>query len=744
MMDEILVKKRSGEFEAFDANKVNKIIKWACEGVRDVSENEIGVAFSANIKNKISTEEIHKSLISSTVGLINEANPNYEIVAANLLNYELRKEVWGGSKPIKFYDLIKKNTLRKSYTKELLQWFSKEEIDELEKHIDHDRDFLFKYSGLSQVIDKYLIKNVISKEVYETPSFAYMLIAMTLFHKEKHFILDAYNSFSLHKISLPTPIFAGVRTNLKSFASCLLLDIGDSINEISTGFEVIAKATAKRYGIGANMTKMRPIGSPIRGGENVHTGKVGFLRIIQDTIKAWLQGSTRSGAATVTVPIWDYEIEEILQLKDVMRPPENRVGDIDYLIAFSDLFYQRYVKNEQITLFNPHECPELEQNFGLPEFDSLYLEAEKNPKIKMKKQVNARDLFDLFNKFRLETGRYYVLNIDEANSHGSFKDRLAMSNLCVEVIHPVSPLQNINDEQGSVGICILSAINILNIKSDEDLKNNCDIAVRMLDNLIDYQEYFSAAAFNFATKYRSLGIGITNFAAWLAKKGLKYSSQEAREEAHSFFEKFQYYLLSASNNLAVEKGACEWFHKTKYSDGILPIDTYNKKVDEIVKNNLKLDWELLRERIKTFGLRHATLTAQMPCEASALCTNSTNGIERPRSPFLIKSNKSKDFPIIIPNFKRWKYEYCFENKDNIDHIWMMALLQKFCDMSISANLFYNYSLFPDGKIPSSIIIKDLFEAKKRGLKTIYYTNSDDGNVHNLSDAAGCESGACAI
>ncbi len=322
--------------------------------------------------------------------------------------------------------------------------------------------------------------------------------------------------------------------------------------------------------------------------------------------------------------------------------------------------------------------------------------------------------------------------------------RLAMSNLCVEVIHPVSPLQNINDEQGSVGICILSAINILNIKSDEDLKNNCDIAVRMLDNLIDYQEYFSPAAFNFATKYRSLGIGITNFAAWLAKKGLKYSSQEAREEAHSFFEKFQYYLLSASNNLAVEKGACEWFHKTKYSDGILPIDTYNKKVDEIVKNNLKLDWELLRERIKTFGLRHATLTAQMPCEASALCTNSTNGIERPRSPFLIKSNKSKDFPIIIPNFKRWKYEYCFENKDNIDHIWMMALLQKFCDMSISANLFYNYSLFPDGKIPSSIIIKDLFEAKKRGLKTIYYTNSDDGNVHNLSDAAGCESGACAI
>lgn len=741
----LMVKKRDGSLEGFDADKANRVIQWACDGVRDVSESEIGLAFHTNIKHGITTSEIHKGIIQATVSLIKETTPNYEIVAANLLNFQIRKEVWGGKDAPDFYQFIKNNVKHKRYTKEILDWFTEEEINDLGKYIDHDRDFIFKYSGLSQVVDKYLVKNLIDKKIYETPNLAYMLIAMCLFHKEKEYIKDAYDAYSLHKVSLPTPIFAGVRTNLKSFASCCLLDFGDSVDEICTGFEATAKATAKRYGIGINMTKMRPLGAPIRGGENVHTGKVGFLRTIQDTIKTWLQGSTRSGAATVTVPIWDYEIEEIIQLKDLMRPAETRVGDIDYSIAFSKIFYERWAKNENITLFNAHEVPELEASFGLPEFDELYVKAENNPRIKMKKTISARDLFTLFNRYRIETGRLYVLNIDHANNHGSFKDKVSMGNLCQEVIHPTSPMQNINDPNGLIGICILAALNPINIKTDEELESVCNIVIRMLDNLIDYQEYFCIPASNFATKYRSLGVGITNFAAMLAKKGLKYSSPEAREFVHEFTEKFQFYLLKASNAIAKEKGACEWFHKTKYSDGILPIDTYEKNIDSFIPNNLKMNWEWLRSEIKQHGLRNSTVTAFMPCEASSLCTNSTNGTERPRSKFVVKSNKSKDFPIITPNFRRWTYEYAFENETNEDHIMMMAVLQKFTDMSISANLYYNYSLYPDGKIPVKIINKDLALAYKYGWKTIYYTNTDDGNIHNVNgEEEKCAGGACSI
>lgn len=1069
---EILVRKRSGAMEKFDAEKTNKIIRWACDGIKDVTENEIGLAFHTNIKHGISTKDIHKGIIQATVSLITENTPNYEIVAANLLNYELRKDVWGGKEPPNFLDFIKNNIKNKRYTKEILDWFSEDEITEFGKYIDHERDFNFRYSGLSQVIDKYLVKNLADKKVYETPNIAYMLIAMCLFHTEKDKIKDAYDAFSLFKISLPTPIFAGVRTNMKSFASCLLLDMGDSVDEICTGFEVIAKATANRFGIGANFTKMRPIGSPIRGGENVHTGKVGFLRTVQDTIKTWLQGcyddqteiltadgwkyfseladsaneikvaqvsddneisfvkplqyfkypvneelihfkdsknidllvtknhnmvyktlqrinhkrinnkhtthkrklsdnyymkdadsvplhgdirfqhssfgfsgtglswedkfrialqadgtikegrnnvytfhfrkerkikrleeiltnlpmkysktivsdgstcfyisniekeyskyfdwinidniskewanefvlelfewdgskrpnsncngsyytehegnanmaqaiaslcgyksslskderknkknskplykvyfskgeyfgvnnvskeyvhydgyvycvevpsnklivrrngkpivcgnSTRSGAATITIPIWDYEIEEIIQLKDIMRPPENRVGDIDYTISFSKLFYDRWATNQQITLFNAHEVPELEKYFGLPEFDELYIKAENNPKIKMKKKVSARELFALFNKFRIETGRLYVNNIDHLNSHSSFKEKLGMLNLCLEVAHPVTPMKYLNDPDGLLGICILCAINPINIKTDEELEHICELAVRMLDNLIDYQSYFCVPAENFATKYRSLGIGITNFAAMLAKRGLKYSSTEAQEFAHEFFEKYQYFLIKASNKLAQERGKAEWSHLTKYDDGILPIDTYEKNIDSFIPNNLKMDWETLRENLKKYGIRNATLTCMMPCEASSLCTNSTNGLERPRSSFILKTNKSKDFPVIIPHSKKWNWEYAYENATNEAHIKMMAIVQKFTDMSISTNLYYCYNLYPDKQIPQSVINKDFANCYKFGLKSVYYTNTDDGNLHGLRDEEKCAGGSCTI
>lgn len=1070
-MSEILVKKRNGKSEPFSADKTNKVIKWACEGVQGVVENEIAGAFHTNIRNGISTKEIHKGLIDAAVGLINETNPNYEIAAANLLNYELRKRVWKGKDAPDFYSFIVENTKNKRYTDEILQWYSKEEIDDFGKYIKHDRDFNFKYSGLSQVIDKYLIKTLPDKKVYETPQIAYMLIAMVLFHDDKSYVKEIYDSFSNFDISLPTPVFAGVRTNLKSFASCLLLDMGDSVDEICSGFEVIAKATSKRFGIGVNMTKMRPIGAPIRGGENIHTGKVGFLRTIQDTIKTWLQGcyddktevltengwkffdklskdelvaqvsdentvsfvkpteyfkylvdedlvsfkdsknidllvtknhnmvyktndrihnrrlngkhltnkrvvsdkfkikdaenmplhadivfqnssfaptgnglswedkfkialqadghirkrnnnvytfhfsktrkidrldeilsnlnlvykkytcgdgtiqfsvyggenkyskvfdwvkidtiskewanefilellewdgskrkgskcngnysttvyenanvtqavaslcgyksslsvtekpnepnkktiysvyfslgqdfggdhvkkelvkykgyvycvevpsnklivrrsgrtvvcgnSTRSGAATVTVPIWDYEIEEILQLKDPMRLPENRVGDIDYSISISKLFYNRWARNETITLFNAHEVPELERSFGLPEFDELYLKAEANTKLKFRKVVNMRDLGDLFQKNGIESGRYYITNIDHANSHSSFTDRIGFFNLCQEIGHPVFPMKSLNDPDGLLGICILLASNAINLKSDEKHQRICELSVRTLDKLIDYQDYFCIPAENFSTKFRSLGIGMTNFAALLAKKGLKYSSQEAKDYANELFEKNQFYLIEASIKLAKEKGPCEWLSRTKYGQGILPIDTYAKSVDTFVSPKLLMDWESLREDLLKYGIRHATLSAYMPCEASSLVTNSTNGLERPRSKFVSKGNKSKDLPAIVPNFKKWTYEYAFDNPSNEDHIKMMAIVQKYCDMSISTNFYYNYNHYEDGQIPLKVLNKDIFDAYRYGLKTIYYRNSEDGNNHNLSDSKqeSCQSGACSI
>ena len=428
---EIQVKKRNGQFENFDANKVNKVLEWACDGVHGVHQDDICASFKVNLKNKISTKDIHRGLIDAAVGLIRESAPNYEQVAANLLNYDLRKEVWGGKDSPDFLNIIKEGIKEKRYTPEILEFFTDEEINEYGKYIDHNRDFRFKYSGLAQVIDKYLVKNVTLKKVYETPNIAYMLISMCLFHKEKQFIKEGYNAYSLHEVSLPTPIFAGVRTTLKSFSSCCLMDMGDDTDEICATFEAVAKATAKRYGIGVNMSKMRPIGAPIRGGESLHTGKVAFLRTLQETIKTWMQSSTRSGALTATFPIWDYEIEEIIQLKDIMRMPEARVGDIDYSISFSKLFYDRWKNNGNITLFNSHEIPELDEHYGLSTFDELYEKAENNPKIKMRKTIPARELFALFNKHRIETGRLYVLNVDHANKHGSFKEQVQMGNLCL-------------------------------------------------------------------------------------------------------------------------------------------------------------------------------------------------------------------------------------------------------------------------------------------------------------------------
>jgi ribonucleoside-diphosphate reductase alpha chain len=620
-MENIHVTKRNGAQEPFNIDKIHRVIEWATKDLNGVSLSDIEINAKLSIKQGISSREIHEVLIESAANLISLKATNYQYVAARLLNYQLRKDVWGGKNAPKLLELIEKGVKEtKIYEPALLEWYSVAEINKLDEAIVHDRDLEFTYAGIRQLCDKYLLQNRVTKQVYETPQFAYILIAMTLFHrypKEKRmeYVKRAYNYFSRHKINLPTPIMAGVRTTMRSFASCCLVDVGDSMDSIFASVSAVGHATAKRYGIGINLGRMRAINTPIRGGDVVHTGVVPFLKVFESTAKSCQQGGLRGGGGTVTFPIWHYEIEDILQLKNNAGTDENRVRKLDYSISFSRLFYDRFLKDEDITLFSPHEVPELYEAFGLPEFDELYVKAEKSKAIKYRKTIGARKLFSLKTKEHIETGRIYTLNVDHANQHSPWADKVNMSNLCQEILHPTIPLRSLEDPAGEIGVCILAAVNWLEIQSEAEMEKVCDVTVRMLDELIDYQEYFAPAAENFATKRRSLAVGVTNLAAFLAKHELFYSDKKAPNLVDEWMEKQQYYLLSASAALAEEKGACAKFDRTKYAQGIFPLDTYKREVDDVVTRRPSMDWEGLKAKVAKNGLRHSTLTAHMPVES---------------------------------------------------------------------------------------------------------------------------------
>jgi ribonucleoside-diphosphate reductase alpha chain len=745
------VKKRDGTLVPFNVEKINKVIKWAVEGISGVSLSDIEINTKINLIDGISTKEIHHVLIESSINLFNEESPNYQWVASRLLTYQLRKDVWGGKNPPRLYDFILKNIERKIYHPEILEYFSKNDIDKLDDKINHDRDYDFTYAGLKQLCDKYLIQNRKGKEIFETPQFAYMLIAMVSFinyPKEKRllYIKRAYDKYSKHKANLPTPQMAGIRGLLKQYASCCLIDVDDTKESIFSSNTAAGFATTQRYGIGLNFGRMRGIGTEIKGGQVIHTGIIPFLKVFEATVKSCQQNGIRGGGATVNIPFWHYEIEDAIQLKNNGGTEDNRVRKMDYVIQFSKLFYERFMKNEFITLFSPHEVPELTESFGLSNFDELYLKCENDTSIRYKRTVRATSLMSLFIKERTETGRIYLMNMDHANDHSPWKERVCMTNLCVEVTHPTKPIQHIDDPNGEIGICVLSAINLLEIKDDQDLQDTCDIIVRMLDELIDYQEYFTKAAENFTKKRRSLGIGITNLAALLAKNNLKYTDSEAPNFVDSWMEKIQYYLINCSVDLAIEKGKCEKFDLTKYAEGILPIDTYKKKIDSVITRKPTQDWEALRKRIKEHGMRHSTLTALMPCESSSVIQCSTNGIEPPRSFLTYKGSKANSVPVLVPNYSTCKNKYTlqFDMTNNIGYINIVAALQKWVDMSISANLYYNYDHYPNKALPDAIIIKELLYAYSMGVKTLYYSNTYDGDKQSASDDGGCASGACAI
>lgn len=748
-MSTLMVKKRDGVQEKFNIEKIHKVISWATEGFENVSLSEVEINAKVNIVDNVTTKEIHQSIIEAAANLISIEKPNYQYVASRLLNYQLRKDVWGGKHPPRLIEAINNGLKRRIYDPVILEKYTEDEINKIGEFIDHDRDFIFTYAGLKQLCDKYLIKNRVSNVIYETPQFAYILIAAYTFCNYSkdirlNYVKKFYDAISKHKINLPTPIMAGVRTISRGYASCCLIGVDDTKESITASGTAVSLATASRCGIGIDISRIRAIGSSVNGGSVVHTGLIPFLKIYEASVKAWQQNSIRGGSATVNVQWWHYEIEDIIVLKNNAGTDDNRVRKLDYTVGMSKLFYDRVIKDEQITLFSPHEVPQLWEAWGTTKFDKIYEEYENDRKIKFKKKISARKLFSLIVKERVETGRIYILNVDSANEHGAWLDQVTMSNLCTEIIHPYIPLKDFHDKEAEIGMCILSAVNMLEIKNWHELEKICELIVRFLDEIIDIQDYFNYAAENFAKKRRSLGIGITNLAAFLAKNNLTYSSSKTLSVLDEWMEHFQYYLLKASVQLAKEKGKCEKFERTKYSKGILPIDTYKKKVNELVKRKLTLDWEELRTEIKTHGLRHSTMSAIMPCESSSVIQNSTNGVEPIRSLITYKMSKMGKLPVLVPGIGKYdnNYELAFTLPDNIGLININAVLQKYIDMAISTNIYYNYNHYSNHVLPDAKVMKEIMYAYSTGLISLYYNNTDDGDKEQSLDS--CASGACKL
>ena len=732
MSNGIKVKKRDGRIESLDLEKMHLMVDVACKGLSGVSASQVEINSGIQFYDGITTDEIQEILIRSASDLISLENPNYQFVSARLLLFALRKQLFGKIWEFPHLkDHIQRCVTMQVYDAEIFSKYSLEEIEKVNNWIDHERDMLFTYAGLRQVADKYLVQDRSSGKVYETPQFMYVMIALTIFQdysKETrlNYVRRYYDAISKHKINIPTPIMAGVRTPLRQFASCVLVDVDDTLDSIFSSDMAIGRYVAQRAGIGINAGRIRGINSKIRGGEVQHTGVVPFLKKFEATVRCCTQNGIRGGSATVHFPIWHQEIEDIIVLKNNKGTEDNRVRKLDYSIQLSKLFYERFINNEHITLFSPHDVPGLYSAFGTPGFDDLYRSYEGNPNIPQK-AVGAQELILDLLKERAETGRIYIMNIDHCNTHSSFKDKIEMSNLCQEITLPTYPLNHIDDEFGEIALCILSAINVGKIKSDEELENLCDLSVRALDELIDYQNYPIKAA-EIATKARrSLGIGFIGLAHYLAKLGYKYDSQEAWDAVHGLSESFQFYLLKASNTLAKEKGHCEYFGRTKYSDGILPIDTYKKDVDEITSIQYEHDWEDLRKSILEHGLRHSTLSAQMPSESSSVVSNATNGIEPPRDYLSIKKSKKGPLKQVVPSYTTLKNNYTllWDMKSNDGYIKVVSVLQKFFDQAISGNWSYNPENYADNEVPVSIMANDFLTTYKYGWKTSYYQNTYD-------------------
>ena len=734
------VVKRNGKTEPLDLNKLHVMVEEACNDLANVSASQVEMQSGIQFYDGITTAEIQEILIRSASDLIDLDHPNYQFVAARLLLFALRKQLFGRMHEcptVKQH--VERCVGRGVYDSEIINLYNDEEFEKLQSFIVHERDYLFTYAGLRQVVDKYLVQDRSSGALYETPQFMYLLISATIFSKypketRLDYVKRYYDAISKHKINIPTPIMAGVRTPLRQYASCVLVDVDDTLDSIGSSDLAIMRYVAQRAGIGINAGRIRGINAKIRGGEVAHTGVIPFLKKFEATVRSCTQNGIRGGSATVHFPIWHQEIEDILVLKNNKGTEDNRVRKLDYSIQISKLFYERFIRNEEISLFSPHAVPGLYDAFGTDSFDELYVRYELDESIP-RKTIGAQDLFLDLLKERAETGRLYIMNIDHCNSHSSFLDKVSMSNLCQEITLPTTPIQHIDDPNGEIALCILSAINIGKIKSNEDLEVLCDLAVRSLDELIDFQGYPVKAAELATRARRSLGVGYIGLAHFLAKHGVKYEDPASWNLVHDLTEAFQYYLIQATVDLAKEKGACEYSHRTKYGQGILPIDTYKKDVDEIVPNELKYDWDSLREQIKQYGVRNSTLSAQMPSESSSVVSNATNGIEPPRGFLSIKKSKKGPLKQIVPQYQSLKNHYTllWDMPSNRGYINIVAVMQKFFDQAISGNWSYNPEHYENNEVPTSVMAQDLLTTYKYGWKTSYYQNTYDHKTDEVEE-----------
>lgn len=743
MPKEILVTKRDGSQEPLDLNKLHKVVTWACEGLTGVSPSEVELHAQLSLVNNIKSSDIQETLIKSAAGLISEDAPNYQYVAGRLVNYHLRKGAYGQFDPPSLKEHVENLVAQKFYTELLLEVYDDEDWTALEKIVDHDRDMLIAYAGMEQFRGKYLTQNRSTDEILETPQFCNILVAAMFFHrypKETRlaYVEDFYDAIAPTKgrpatISVPTPVMAGLRSRSFQFSSCVLIESGDSIPSIFSTAYAVGTYVSQKAGIGINGGRIRGVGSPIRNGEAYSTGVVPYYRVFQDAVKSCSQGGVRGGAATLYYQWWHQEVEDLIVLKNTDGTDENRLRKMDYGLQMNGFFYQRYLNGEDVHLFSPSDVPGLFEAFyeDQDKFKEMYEKAERS-RIR-KKRVPASQIMELFVQNRKGTGRIYPQNVDHCNTHGSFLPDVApvrMSNLCAEVTLPTNPFESIDDPNGEIALCILLAINWGAIKTPADFQKPADLCVRALDELIDFQTYPFEMAAKSARNRRSLGIGIINFAYWLAKNDLTYQDidQTGLTLIDEWAEAWSYHLIKASADLAVEKGACAWNDQTKYSKGILPVDTYKRDVDDLVPYTSRMPWAELKMQLLATGIRNSTLMACMPAETSAQISNSTNGVEPVLELVTSKSSKHGRLPQVAPELNRLKNKYDLRNdqKSPLGYLKIMAVLQKHTDQSISVNTSYNPRFYPGEKIPMSEIITHILLWYKWGGKTMYYFNTSDG------------------
>jgi len=731
----INVTKRDGSIQPFDLDKVHKVLEWAVEDISGVSMSEIELKANIQLFDKIPAYDIHELLIKSAAELISEHTPNYQFVAARLISYKMRKEAYGDYSVPPLTSIIERNVELGVYDKEIVNLYNEDEIVELNNYIKHERDDMFTYAGMEQFRGKYLVQDRRTKKIYETPQVLYMMVAMTLFSNYKNnrlkYVKDYYDAISQFYISLPTPIMAGVRTPTRQFSSCVLIESGDSLDSINSTATSIVRYISKKAGIGIGAGSIRALGAKIGDGSVVHTGLIPFLKYFQSAVKSCSQGGVRGGAATVYLPLWHYEFEDLVVLKNNKGTDETRVRHMDYAFQFNKLMYERLIEGGNITFFDPNDVPGLYESFFIDQdkFKELYEKYERAHSIR-KKSLPALEVFQSFITERKDTGRIYLMNVDHANDHGSFiaeRAPIRMSNLCCEIDLPTTPLNSSDDEDGEISLCTLSAINWGLINEPHEFEKYCDLAVRALDELLDYQGYPIPAAYKGTMNRRPLGVGIINLAYFLAKRGLKYD-KSAYKIVDEYAEAWSYYLIKSSANLAVEKGKMIYNTDTKYSQGILPIDTYKEAIDNLIAHRERLPWKDLRTQLRETGIRNSTLMALMPAETSAQISNSTNGIEPPRALVSYKQSKDGVMAQVVPGYHHLKnkYDLLWDQQSPEGYLSICGILQKYIDQGISVNTSYNPENYEDNKIPMSVLIQDLFTAYKLGLKQLYYFNTFDG------------------